>query len=176
MPPLKYSTKIAETGAALIEFAIIAPLLLTLVIGISEFSYAYYHLNTLNKSVQDGARYFSDPQRARVNGASSNLTWAINTNTATNLNVAKTQNLIIYGNTAGVGNPLLPNVGYYSIPIIPSVVGVNLDHINVTATYDHNLMTSNLLSALMSLISGGNATVGPVIRLTASSVMRVEGG
>jgi len=45
---LKQSIKKFETGAALVEFAIIVPLLLLLVVGISEFGYAYYHLNILN--------------------------------------------------------------------------------------------------------------------------------
>lgn len=162
-----------QVGAALIEFAIIVPLLLLLVIGISEFGFAFYHHNILNKSVQDGARYFADPQRARHN----NLKLPIDTSSSTNgANITATQNLIIYGNTAVVGDSLLPNPGNYSTPIVPIIVGPNLDHIEVTATYNHNLMTGDLLSGLINIISGGNVSVGPVIPLTASTVLRVEGG
>lgn len=162
-----------QVGAALIEFAIIVPLLLLLVIGISEFGWAFYHQNTLNKSVQDGARFFSDPLRARK-GVSSDV---IDVNPATNgANIMATQNLIIYGNTAVVGDSLLTNSGNYSTPIVPIIVGANLDHIEVTATYNHNLITGDLLSGLINIISGGNISVGPAIPLTASTVLRVEGG
>lgn len=173
---LKHSIKKPQSGAALIEFAIIVPLLLLLVVGIIEFGFAFYHLNILNKSVQDAARYFSDPLQARK-GVLSNAIDVSSGNPA----VAKTQNLVIYGNIAVTGNPLMPDPNNYSFPNdCPKswlcFIGVGNNHIKVTATYNHNLMTNDLLSNLMKLVSDGNSSVGPDIPLTASSVMRVEGG
>ncbi|WP_340123221.1 TadE/TadG family type IV pilus assembly protein [Methylobacter svalbardensis] len=174
----KQSIKKFETGAALIEFAIIVPLLLLLVVGISEFGFAFYHLNILNKSVQDGARYFSDSSKAR-NG---DIDMPIDTNPATNgTNINNTKNLVIYGNinipspctsSTMPPCPLMPTAGNYTP--LPTVTSPDANHIMVTATYNHNLMTNDLLSNLMKLVSGGNSSVGSDIPLTASSVLRVE--
>lgn len=46
-----------ERGAAIIEFALVAPLLLTLVWGIIETGRAFYTINSLASAVRDGARY-----------------------------------------------------------------------------------------------------------------------
>lgn len=52
----------AYRGAVLIEFTIIFPILLLLVLGITELGRALYQKNTLTKAVEVGARYM-----ARVN-------------------------------------------------------------------------------------------------------------
>jgi Flp pilus assembly protein TadG len=46
-----------ESGAAIIEFALVTPLLLVLVWGIIETGRAFYTINTLASAVRDGARY-----------------------------------------------------------------------------------------------------------------------
>ncbi len=46
-----------ESGAAMIEFALVAPLLLVLVWGIIETGRAFYTINSLASAVRDGARY-----------------------------------------------------------------------------------------------------------------------
>lgn len=46
-----------EHGAAIIEFALVAPLLLALVWGIVETGRAFYTVNALASAVRDGARY-----------------------------------------------------------------------------------------------------------------------
>lgn len=46
-----------EGGAAIIEFALVAPLLLVLVWGIIETGRAFYTINSLASAVRDGARY-----------------------------------------------------------------------------------------------------------------------
>lgn len=46
-----------ESGAAIIEFALVAPLLLALVWGIIETGRAFYTVNSLASAVRDGARY-----------------------------------------------------------------------------------------------------------------------
>lgn len=46
----------AESGATMVEMAIAMPLLLTLLLGFVDFSYAFYQWNAANKAVQAGAR------------------------------------------------------------------------------------------------------------------------
>ena len=53
-----------DSGAALVEFAIIAPLLLLLVFGIIEFGRAYNAQNTLTHAAREGAREFAITQDA----------------------------------------------------------------------------------------------------------------
>lgn len=51
-----------ETGAALVEFAIVVPLLLLLVFGIIEFGRAYNTQNTLTHAAREGAREYAISQ------------------------------------------------------------------------------------------------------------------
>ncbi len=69
--------KTSEKGAALVEFAIVAPLLLLLVFGIIEFGRAYNAQNTLTHAAREGAREYAitqDPvagEAAAINAATS---------------------------------------------------------------------------------------------------------
>lgn len=51
------SFAVDEVGAAIIEFALVAPLLLALVWGIIEAGRAFYTVNSLASAVRDGARH-----------------------------------------------------------------------------------------------------------------------
>ncbi|MGI6379396.1 MAG: TadE/TadG family type IV pilus assembly protein [Anaerolineae bacterium] len=46
-----------ERGQELVEFALILPLLLLLLVGIFEFGYVVFAQNTLSNAVREGARY-----------------------------------------------------------------------------------------------------------------------
>lgn len=48
-----------QKGVAAIEFAILVPIMLLVVFGITEFGRAFYQYNSLAKSVRDGVRYLS---------------------------------------------------------------------------------------------------------------------
>ena len=161
---LNKKTQNIQKGVALIEFAIIVPLLLLLVIGVSEFGFAFYHLNILNKSVQDGTRYFSDPLIARKEVLDN----PIDISSTNQDNIDAARNLIMYGNVNGDGSALLPpndGSGYSSLPTFSIPIA---DHIQITATYNHSFILGDLL---------GNLTGGLILSsysFTASSVMRVE--
>lgn len=45
-----------QSGATMVEMAIVMPLLLTLLLGFVDFGYAFYQWNSANKAVQMGAR------------------------------------------------------------------------------------------------------------------------
>lgn len=180
-----------QKGAALVEFAIILPFLLLLVVGISEFGFAFYHQNILNKSVQNGARYFSDSTIARDNGSGANLIFPINTTTNRNLTpINKLNNLIIYGNTTGTAPTLLcnpssnpscssvyytpaPNVNCVDINGQNTACSATTEHIRVTATYQHNfILGCALRNILMTFFRASNFACS--YNLTASSVLRVQ--
>jgi Flp pilus assembly protein TadG len=46
----------AERGAAVVEFALVAPLLLLMVMGIAEFGRAYHVQTTLSQAAREGVR------------------------------------------------------------------------------------------------------------------------
>lgn len=175
----KSSVKYFQKGAVLVEFAIITPLFLLLLLGIIEFSWAYYHFNILNKSVQDGARYFSDYTVARYDGTGYSLNYPINTKTS---NIGTMQNLITFGNMAGTGSQLLPgiapsaNVYCYEEDKPNKVCLDTTKHIRVTATYNHNLIFGDTLNNISRLVGGNtnNVLIGSPVLLTASTVLRVE--
>ena len=78
-----------QCGVALVEFALILPLLLILTFVTTEYSRALFQYNILTKSVRDAARYLS----------------VYNPGDTTKFPIAK--NLVVYGNPAGSGSPLV---------------------------------------------------------------------
>ena len=136
--------KARQQGVAIVELALILPLLLLLTFTVTEFGRALYEYNTVAKAVRDAARYLS----AQTPGTHQ----------------VEARNLIVYGNVAGTGSPLarglsasnVPNAtwqpegtapvintvkvkvtGYAFQPLVPSVFGVafnNLTYNDITAT------------------------------------------
>ena len=91
-----------QTGVALVEFALVLPLLLILTFIVTEYSRALYQYNTLTKSVRDAARYLSIQTPYD----------------ATKYAIAK--NLVVFGNPAGSGAPLA--IGLTKIAQVPNPV------------------------------------------------------
>ena len=58
-----------ERGAALVEFAIVLPILLMIVFGIVDFARAFYTQNNLTSAVREGARWASVQPIANLNTA-----------------------------------------------------------------------------------------------------------
>lgn len=84
-------TRNHQSGVAAVEFAILLPLLLLVVFGITEFGRALYSYNSILKGTRDAARYVM----AQQPGGSADA-------------VAKC--LAVYGNTACSGSPLAPGL------------------------------------------------------------------
>lgn len=78
--------KTRQKGTAIVEFALILPLLLLLTFITTEFGRAIYQYNIISKSVRDAVRYLS----VQTPGT----------------HTVETKNLVVYGNTAGTGTPL----------------------------------------------------------------------
>lgn len=79
-----------ELGVQLLEIAIVIPILLVLFAAVAEFGRYFYEYTTLAKGSRIGARYL----------ASKSVTSTTNYQ-------AIAKNLIVYGNTAGTGSPIL---------------------------------------------------------------------
>ncbi len=75
-----------QRGVALVEFALILPLLILLALIATEFGRALYQYNTLAKSVRDAARYLSVQ--------------------APGTRIAEARNLVVYGSVTATGAPL----------------------------------------------------------------------
>lgn len=87
-----------ERGAALVELALIIPLLLILSFITTEFGRAVYQYNTIVKSMRDAVRYLS----IQTPGT----------------HIDEARNLVVFGNTAGTGTPLALglNLTHVAIP------------------------------------------------------------
>ena len=155
-----------ENGAALIEFAIVLPLLMALVIGIIEFSFSFARYNSLNKVTQEGARFFSDPLQARQGESGGAIIYA---DTAPFVIATKTF-------MTNYDPVVLTNFATTDIDI----TALNLDplpgddHIQVTSRYQHTFITGAALSGIVSLLTNSNVTIGPTYNMVASAVLRVQ--
>ncbi|MFS2101616.1 TadE/TadG family type IV pilus assembly protein [Variovorax sp. Varisp85] len=85
-----------QHGAALIELALITPLLLLLTFITTEFGRAMYEYNAVVKSTRDAVRYLS----VQTPGT----------------HVTEARNLIVYGNTGGTGSPLARGLSLSNVP------------------------------------------------------------
>lgn len=91
----------AQRGVAIIEFALVLPLLLLLTFMTTELGRAIWHYNTLTKSVRDGARYLSTqpPESAAA--------------------ITTARNLMVYGKPQPTSSDL------------PLVTGLSMSHVPV---------------------------------------------
>lgn len=83
-----------ESGVQLVEVAIVIPLLLMLFGAVAEFGRYFHEYSTAAKAARLGARYMASKT---LESATTN--WE-----------ALAKNLVVYGNTAGSGDPILPGL------------------------------------------------------------------
>lgn len=80
-----------ERGVQLVEAAIVVPIFLILFGATAEFGRFFYEYTTLSKAAQVGARYLSSAPVEAIEDTAA-------------------KNLVVYGNTAGSGTPILPGL------------------------------------------------------------------
>ncbi len=119
--------KATQKGTAIVEFALVLPLLLLLTMTTTEFGRAIYQYNTIVKSLRDATRYLSVQ--------------------TPNTKIAEAKNLVVFGNIAGTGPALVPGLTVAKVVIPPwQVVGsnpvINTVKITVTGYKFHSLFTS----------------------------------
>lgn len=93
---MKRPSNHGQRGAALVELALITPLLLLLTFITTEFGRAMYEYNLVVKSTRDAVRYLS------VQTPGTHITEA--------------RNLMVFGNTAGTGTPLARGLSLANVP------------------------------------------------------------
>jgi Flp pilus assembly protein TadG len=145
----------ASRGIATVEFAICTPLLFFLMFATAEFGRVLYQYNTLTKAVRDGARYAAVNAAIDAGGTRVvNITPEVRT---------ETSNLVVTGNIAGTGAPLLPGLTVANVEVENAGNGF----VRVTATYDYQPMLGPTLQTF-----GFGEPIDLTMSLPATVVMR----
>jgi hypothetical protein len=110
-------------GVAMVETAISLPLFLVLMLATAEFGRAFMEYNSLTKSVRDAARFVANE------GLYGSLGVVIITGDVQ----TRASNLVVYGNAAGTGTPLLPGLDTSDV----TVEAPGEDDVLVRAGYDY---------------------------------------
>ena len=140
MQPTPQRTR--QQGVALVEFALVLPLLLTLALFVAEFGRAIMYYNTLTKSVRDAARYLS----TQTPGTG----------------LAEARNLIVYGTTATGNTPLVPGLTAAMVPnpvwqVQGALPAINVVTVSVTG-YTFQPMWSGVFGKTINPIGFSNIT------------------
>jgi len=85
-----------QQGTAMVEFALILPMLLILIFTVTELGRAFYQYNVLAKSVREAARYLS----VRSPG----------------VDIDKAKNILVYGKPGGGSSPVVPGLSLSNVP------------------------------------------------------------
>lgn len=112
-----------QQGLALLEFLLTAPVLLLVVFAVSELSWAFHQYHTMTRATQDGARHV----------ASNAMVGSVGVIFLDNSLIREASNLVVYGNTLGAGEPLLP--GWTASDI--AVSSPDPSHVRVQARYNY---------------------------------------
>jgi Flp pilus assembly protein TadG len=145
--------RLKQAGLATIEMVIVTPVLLLLILGVSELGQAIMQQNTLNKSVRDAARQVS----------SFALLGTTGTVLVTADLVADARNLVVFGNVIGLGSPQLPGLAVNHVTV--SDAGDNL--VMVRADYPYIPIVGPVLETF------GFGT-GPDLGITLTASVRMR--
>jgi Flp pilus assembly protein TadG len=147
----------AQRGVALVEFTLVLPLLLLLLLAFGEFGRMLFQYNVLLQASRDAGRFVASQAWNSTLG-----TISLNSTLAT-----QTKNLAVYGVPSATGSAVVSGL----TPANVQVAAVGTDHVRVTITY-----------TFCPVIGAGNCT-GSIpgffgnamplgIQLVASTVMR----
>jgi Flp pilus assembly protein TadG len=142
-----------DSGVQLVELAIILPIFVILFAATAEFGRYFYEYTTLAKGARAGARYL--------------VTAKVDCNQGT---MAK--NLVVYGNTAGTGSPILPGLTVANVAISPNDLACSGTPQGVpeTVTVTITGFTHQSLFDLGGLVNNTNASLN--IQVKPSITMR----
>jgi Flp pilus assembly protein TadG len=144
----------SENGVAVVEFTIALPVLLTLFLATCEIGRAFLQYNALTRAARDSARFVA-AWAERGQAGTINLDATL---------VANARNLLVYGNIAGTGTPLLAGLA----PGMVTVRDAGGNHVAVSVTYPYQPM---IAPSPPDLVRGGNIFTG-LLNLRAEVVMR----
>ena len=138
----------------MIEMVAVTPLLLMLLLGISELGKGYMQYNALNKSVREAAR---EVARKALLGTTGTLSLSSDL-------IAEGKNLVVYGNVAGLGQPRLPDLAASHVSVTDA--GNNL--VLIQANYPY----TPLVGPVLETFGYGSDPATNGITLTATVIMR----
>lgn len=118
-----------ERGTSTVEFAIVMPFMLFLLLGVAEFGQAFNQYNIMTKAVRDGVRYAAE--EAMFGGLEVIDLDRLDSGGVTVR--SRTCNLVVYGRPSASGEPLLP--GWNTSDVTVSQLGT--DRVQVSATYQY---------------------------------------
>lgn len=131
-----------QHGTALVEFALIVPLILILMFTIVEFGRAMQRYNGAVKAARDAVRYISMHQQGT--------------------HQAEARNLVVYGTVDGSGEPLDPDLTPSMVPDpVWQTAGSNplINTVTVRITgYQYKPMVSSVFGAAFPAFTFGDIT------------------
>lgn len=134
MPFSKYFRK--QTGAAMVEFAIVLPLLLMLIFGIIEFSILLFNKAMVTNASREGARLgivYSYPNPIPVADVIARVQ-SYTGNHLITFGPAASPTTTVAGDCSTAGNQLTVNVSYpYQFLVLPNFVTGLAGSINLSA-------------------------------------------
>ena len=101
----------SERGSQLVELAIIMPVILVLLGATAEFGRFFYTYSTLLKGTRAASRYLVSQPVGDADAAA--------------------RNLVVYGNTAGTGTPVVSGLTTANIVITPNKVGAKTQTVEI---------------------------------------------
>lgn len=115
-----------ESGVQLLELAIVLPVLLVLFGAVAEFGRYFYEYTTVAKGARLGARYLASKS---VNNPQA---------------VSNAKNIVVYGNIAGSGTPILPGMSAANVDVqyqggpagVPDTVKVSIINYQHESVFD----------------------------------------
>ena len=112
LPAARLSPVRRQKGVALVELALVLPLLIILSVMVTEFGRAFYYYNTLAKSLRDAVRFLAvqDPSVASTDPA----------------RILQAQNMVVYG---------IPVPAMDAAPLVPGLSLANVPQSNIAWTW-----------------------------------------
>lgn len=123
MMPMNTAVEIRHTnrrrGSAVIELALVLPILVSLFLGTWSFGYAYYVYAELEGTVRAGARYAS----LATYDASSTASYQ-----------TAVQNMVVYGDPGGASQPVVPGLQTSNVNVVVGMVNSQPTSVTVSIT------------------------------------------
>jgi len=140
-------------GVAIVEFAIAVPVLLLLITATVELGRAFIQYTVLANGVRDASRHLAGRALLGTTGIVS-ITGQLQADVA---------NLVVYGNTAGTGAPVLPSLA----PGQVSVTSTAANDVTVSVVYPYQALLGSRLPAF-----GASAEPSMVFNMQVAVTMR----
>lgn len=141
-----------QQGLAMVEFTIILPVLLILLLSILELGRAFYQYSELEKRSRDSTRYLANIMASGTDGDYS----------LTDSQIANASNLVVYGTISAGNDSLLSSLTTDHVSVT-----LNGNYVQVEVAYPFQ----PVLSVLPNFFSGNDTSLN--FTMTSSYTMRV---